>query len=155
MSYREIIGGQLNKQLSKFLGNDSGNSPVMLMLGGFKFSLNTAVFQQQQRATHWRWPSQERVGQFDALQFTGPGEDRITLPGVVYPQFRGGYDQVATLRKIGDQGKPVRLISAAGEMLGVWVIESVEETASQFTALGAPRKQEFTVTIRKFGDADV
>lgn len=155
MSYREIITGQADNALNGFSGNDAGNAPTLLMLGGFKFSLNTAVFQEMQRSTSYRWPAQERVGQYDALQFTGPGEDRITLPGTVYPDFRGGYDQVEALRKIALQGKPVRLISATGVMLGVWVIESVDETASSFKADGTPRRQDFTVTIRKFGNADV
>jgi phage protein U len=155
MAFREIATGQLDRSLNGFAGNNAGNSPTMLMLGGFKFSLNTAVFQEMHRSTSYRWPAQERVGQFDALQFTGPGEDRITLPGIVYPDFRGGADQVESLRKIAAQGKPLRLISASGVMLGAWVIESVEETASAFKKDGAPRRQDFTVTIRKFGDADV
>lgn len=155
MPYRELITGAVDKLLNAFNGNDSGNAPTLLMLGGFKFSLNTAVFQEMHRNTSWRWPAQERVGQYDALQFTGPGDDRVTLPGVVYPDFRGDAMQVDALRAIAAQGKPVRLISATGQMLGTWVILSVEETASSFKPDGTPRKQEFTVTIRKFGDADV
>lgn len=155
MPYRELITGTVDKLLNSFNGNDSGNAPSLLMLGGFKFSLNTAVFQEMQRSTSWRWPAQERVGQYDALQFTGPGDDRITLPGVVYPDFRGGIAQVESLRQIAAKGKPVRLISATGEMLGLWVVLSVDETASSFKPDGTPRKQEFTVTIRKYGNADV
>jgi len=154
MPYRELLTGAVTK-LDTFSGNDSGNAPTLLMLGGFKFSLNTAVFQEVQRSTSWRWPAQERVGQYDALQFTGPGDDRVTLPGVVYPDFRGGVAQVESLRQIAAQGKPVRLISATGEMLGLWVVLSVDETASSFKPDGTPRKQEFNVTIRKYGDADV
>lgn len=154
MPYRELLTGAVTK-LDTFSGNDSGNAPTLLMLGGFKFSLNTAVFQEVQRSTSWRWPAQERVGQYDALQFTGPGDDRVTLPGVVYTDFRGGVAQVESLRQIAAQGKPVRLISATGEMLGLWVVLSVDETASSFKPDGTPRKQEFNVTIRKYGDADV
>ncbi len=155
MSFREIISSQIDKALDSFAGNNSGNSPTLLMLGGFKFSLNTAVFQEVQRSTSWRWPAQERVGQYDALQFTGPGEDRVTLPGVIYPDFRGGTGQIEDLRKIAKQGKPVRLISGSGAILGLWVIESIDETASNFKPNAAPRRQDFTVTIRKFGDAEV
>lgn len=155
MSFREVITGQVDRALSSFAGNDAGNAPTMLMLGGFKFSLNTAVFSEVRRSTAWRWPAQERVGQLDALQFTGPGEDRVVLPGVIYPDFRGGPTQLDELRSIAERGKPVRLISAGGAMLGAWVIESIEETASGFKVDGAPRKQEFQVTIRKFANADV
>jgi len=152
MSYKETINGLADKARGQFSGNSSGNAPTLLMLGGFKFSLNTAVFQEMRRMTSWRWPAQERVGQLDALQFTGPGEDTITLPGVIYPDFKGGDTQLDSLREIGDAGKPVRLISATGKILGLWVVQTVEEIASAHKADGGPRKQEFTVTIKKFSD---
>ena len=156
MSFRETVNGIFQLAQSGFRGNDSGNAPVLLMLGGFKFSLNTAVFQQLQRSTAYRWPAQERVGQLDALQFTGPGEDRITLPGIVYPDLRGDASQISQLRDLAKGGRPLRLISSSGEILGLWVIESVEETQSLFKPDGAFRRQEFNLTIRKFSDdADV
>jgi uncharacterized protein len=155
MSYREVLTGLVDNALASFTGNDSGNAPVMLMLGGFKFSLNTAVFQEMQRSTAWRWAAQERVGQYDALQFTGPADDTINLPGIVYPDFRGGDRQIESLRQIASGGKPVRLIAASGEILGLWVIDSISETASSFKPDGSPRRQEFNVSLRKFGDADV
>lgn len=155
MPFREVISGIVDASVSGLTGNDAGNAPTLLMLGGFKFSLNTAVFQEVQRTTSFRWPAQERVGRLDALQFTGPGEDSVTLPGTVYPDFRGGYAQIDALRKIASHGKPVRLISASGAMLGMWVIERVDETATSFKPDGTPRRQDFTVTIRKFSDADV
>lgn len=144
MPYRETTSG--------FQGNHSGNAPVMLMLGGFKFSLNTAVFQQLQRATAYRWPAQQRVGELDALQFTGPAEDCITLPGVIYPDFRGGADQLDALRTLASEGRPLRLITATGDILGLWVVETVEETQSAFKPDGSPRRQEFYLSIRKFSD---
>jgi phage protein U len=96
------------------------------------------------------------VGQLDALQFTGPGEDRITLPGIVYCDFRGDASQISQLRNLASGGRPLRLIASTGEILGRWVIESVEETQSMFKPDGAFRRQEFNLTIRKFSDdADV
>lgn len=152
MSYKETLTGLADKARGQFTGNNAGNAPTLLMLGGFKFSVNTAVFQELRRHTSWRWPAQERVGQLDALQYTGPGEDNITLPGVIYPDFKGGPKQLDDLRAIGDAGKPVRLISASGDVMGLWVIQSVEEIASGHKQDGSPRKQEFTVSIRKFGN---
>lgn len=153
MSYREIATGAYDLTKTQFQGNDSGNAPTLLMLGGFKFSLNTAVFTEMRRLTSWRWPAQERVGLLDALQSTGPGEDTITLPGVIYPDFRGGARQLDDLRAIGDAKKPVRLIGASGQIYGMWVIKSLEETASNFKLDGGPRKQEFNIQIQKFSDA--
>ena len=154
MSYRETIYGIL--QGGDFAGNDSGNAPVLLMLGGFKFSLNTAVFQELRRSTAYRWEGQQRVGQFDALQFTGPGEDKVTLPGIIYPDFRGDMTQLDQLRDIAGAGRPLGLITSSGEILGAWVVESIEETQSYFKPDGTPLKQEFNLQLRKYGDnADV
>jgi len=152
MAFREVLSRLVAAPPQPFAGNSSGNAPALLMLGGFKFSLNTAAFQQMERSTSWRWSAQERVGAHDALQFTGPADDRITLPGVIYPDFKGGAGQLDAMRALGGQGHPLRLVAATGEMLGLWVIESVAETASEFKADGKPRKQEFSLTIRKFGD---
>jgi hypothetical protein len=152
MASRQDIEGFIQRVQDRFFKNDSGNSPVMMMLGGFKFALNTATFQEVNRATSYRWPSQERVGQYFARQFTGPGDDTITLPGVIYPDFRGGYAQIDNLRSIAEQGRPVKLISAMGDMLGVWVIERIEDSRKVFKPDGTFRKQDFTVTLMRFGD---
>lgn len=152
MSYRETINGIIQKAVDSFRGNDSGNAPVLLMLGGFKFSLNTAVFQTLERSTSYRWPAQERLGKFDALQYTGPGDDRIRLPGVVFPDWRSDASQLEQLRRLAGQGRPLRLILSSGQVLGLWVIENIEEGQAFYKPDGTFRRQEFTVHIRKFGD---
>jgi phage protein U len=152
MSYRETINGIIQRAVGAFQGNDSGNAPVMMMLGGFKFSLNTAVFQEFERRTSYAWPAQERVGQYAALQYTGPGDDRVTLPGVIFPDWRGGAGQIDELRALASQGRPLQLITAAGDILGEWVIDAVDERASVFKTDGTPRKQEFVVSLKKYGD---
>lgn len=155
MAYRQFISGQVSKYLDRFNGNSSGNAPVLLMLGGFKFSLNTAVFNQMQRSTAWQWPSQARIGQYGALQYTGPGEDTLVLPGVVFSDFRGGSYQVDALRQLAAMGQPLPLLNAYGKVLGRWVIEKIDETASEFHADGTPRRQEFSVSLRRFDNADL
>ena len=56
---REFVTASIDKLLSSFQSNDSGNAPVLLMLGGFKFSLNTAVFQEIQQSNEYGWAAQE------------------------------------------------------------------------------------------------
>lgn len=127
----------------------SGYLP-MLRLGDFNFSINVAVFQEMRRSTEYKWPGQDRVGQRPALQFTGLGEDTITLPGVIYPEWRGSANAMATVRKIAGQGKPLLLLDAQGHIYGRWVITNVEETRSMFGAFTMPRKIEFSITIQHF-----
>jgi phage protein U len=129
---------------------DSGNAPVMMMLGPFKFSITTAVFRELRRVSEYRWGRIERFGQNDALQYTGLGADTITLPGTVYPDWNGGTSQIDYLRSLAKQGKPLRLITSAGDVSDFYVIERVEETQEFFKPDGTFRKQSFTVTLTFF-----
>lgn len=125
---------------------------TMLRLGSFSFGINTAAYSALKRTSEYTWAAQARFGQFDALQYTGPGQDSITLDGVVLTAYRGGTGQVERLRGLASQGRPQMLISGLGDILGMWVIESVGEGQGVFAAAGIPRRQEFTVKIRKYGN---
>lgn len=122
----------------------------MLMLGSFKFQLNVAVFQEMRRSTQYKWASQERFGQLAARQFVAPGDDTITLPGVIYPSWRGSGAAMENLRTLAARGQPLLLIDAQGSIYGRWVITGVEETRSVFAAFAQPRKIEFSVTLERF-----
>lgn len=149
---REFVTGTVDKLLSQFKTNDSGNAPVLLMLGGFKFSLNTAVFQTLQQSNEYGWAAQDRVGQMDALQYTGPGKTTLTLPGVIHYPFRGTGNELSQLRSMAAQGEPQRLLTGKGGNLGLWVIEKIDTTASGFTADAEVQRHEFTLSLRKHSD---
>lgn len=125
---------------------------TMMRLGPFSFGINTAAYQELRRSTEYKWPSQERFGQHDALQYTGPGQDSITLSGVILTAYRGGAGQLNTLRSLASTGQPQLLVSGLGAIMGRWVIERIEEGQTVFAAAGHPRRQEFTVQLRKYGD---
>lgn len=126
---------------------------VMMMFGGFQFGLDTAAFQELNRNTEWRWPAQDVFESRPVLQFTGYGEDTITLPGIIFPEYWGGTGQIETLRALGDLGEPQTLIDGRGNVLGEWVITSVQERQSVFAQAGVGRRQEFTVTLKRYGDS--
>lgn len=127
----------------------SGYVP-MLMLGTFQFSLNVAVFQEMQRRTEYKWPTQDRFGQRQARQFTGVGEDTITLPGVIYPEYKGSTSAMKNLRALAEMGQPNILLDGTGQIYGRWVVTNVEETRSIFAFFTQPKKIEFTVTLSYF-----
>lgn len=122
---------------------------VMMQLGSYQFSVNNAAYQELRRNTTYTWASQDRFGKMPALQFTGPAGDAITLSGVVFTEFRGGIGQVEEMRAEADLGVPLLLVDGYGNVMGLWVIESIDETQSTFAAFGRPRKQEFTLQLRK------
>lgn len=139
----------INRLLKYLAGKASGNAPVMMMLGDFKFSVNTAVFQEWQKSQSFRWQAQERFRKVDALQFTGYGIERITLPCIVYTNWRG-IISTDDILMAAPENRPQRMISAQGDVMGRYVIESIEETHSYHQVNGVPRKIEFTLTLRGY-----
>ncbi|OJA61085.1 MULTISPECIES: phage tail protein [Burkholderia cepacia complex] len=133
---------------------DSGNMPTMMVLGDYLFSINTLVFQEWARSTEWRWPAQERMGQYDALQFTGPGPDTLELPGVLFPNWRGDINGLDELRSMGDDGQPYQLVDSMGYVQGRWIMERLDERQSHHMVDGTPQKVDFTLRLRKFDDGE-
>jgi phage protein U len=125
---------------------------VMMQLGTFKFSLSTAAYDVFTRSTNYRWQGQERFGKIPAQQYTGPGEETITLSGIVYPSFAGGTGQLNSMRAVANTGKPLQLVDGQGYVWGKWIINSIEEAREIFFDNGISRKQGFTMKITQYGD---
>lgn len=124
---------------------------TMMALGAFRFGLETAAYQSLDRSTDYRWASQERIGRHPAMQFIGEGHTDITLPGVIYPEFKGGLAQVDAMRAIAGTGSPQMLIAGTGKVFGRFVIMSVSDVQTIFHRDGVPRKIEFTVSLKTYG----
>jgi phage protein U len=152
INWREVRTGLLDVAQDAFQRNDSGNVPVMMMLGGFKFSIATAAYTECSRTSKFRWPKIDRYGKLATRQYTGPDEDAITLPGSIYPEWRGGYGQLDDLRNLAAQGRPQRLIDGFGRMLGWWVIEEVTDKQTFHNRDGTPRRMDFMLTLARIPD---
>lgn len=125
---------------------------MMMALGLFVFGLKTVPYQQLQRQISWRHPSTPRVGARPARQFAGPGDDIITLSGVLYPEITGGKISLAALEAMADEGMAWPLIEGTGLFYGLFVIEEVSQTHSDFFPDGAPRKIEFSIKLTRTDD---
>lgn len=123
---------------------------VMMQLGFLQFSLDNAAYQRLSRSSEYRWASQSRIGSNDALQFTGYGPETIEIGGVIYPHFKGGLRQLDKMRLQASLGLPLPLVSGAGRVLGLWVIETIYEGQEIFAKQGIPLKQEFTMRIARY-----
>lgn len=126
---------------------------VMMHLGSFEFSIATAAYQELTRNVAHRWAESELFGQRPSLQYLGPGAETINLPGVVYPEYRGGLDQITAMMDLAGRGELLDMVSGHGDALGRWVIETVEESKSNFGQAGVPRKMEFSLSLRRAPDA--
>lgn len=126
-------------------------SMVMMALGEFRFSLSTAAYQDLSRTNSWRWPSVDRIGARPAVQFVGPGEDSVSMSGVIYPHFRGGLGQIEAMRREADKGEPLMLVDGRGQVWGKYVITDIREGQTEHWSNGAPRKQDFDLTLQAYG----
>lgn len=124
----------------------------LLRLGTYTFALATAAAQQWQHSTAWRWQAQNRAGQLPAQQYLGPGEETITLEGIIYPHFKGGLGQLDAMREQAGLGRPLLLTDGQGRVFQLWVIKGIAETRKVLFADGTPRRMEFSLQLTRYGE---
>lgn len=122
---------------------------MLMALGQFVFGMSTLAYQDMQRQNQWRHPSHSRVGAGPARQYVGPGDETISLKGVVAPELTGKTQTLAELREMADTGLAWPLVSGRGEVFGAYVIESIGETGTYFLPDGTPRRIEFTIALAR------
>lgn len=123
---------------------------VMMILGSYAFGIDTAAFQELNRNAEYRWPNQDVFEGRPLLQYTGPGKETVTLPGIVFPEYWGGTGQIDTMRSLAEAGEPLTLIDGRGNIWGDYVITGVQERQTVFAQAGAPRRQEFTMMLERY-----
>jgi phage protein U len=127
-------------------------SDTMMALGNFRFSIDTAAYQELKRSQAFRWQAQERLQRPPAMQFIGAGDESIELGGVIYPHFKGGLKQLDAMRIEASKGQPLLLVDGLGFVWGQWVITQIDEGQSFFQANGQPLKQTFQLRLVNYGE---
>lgn len=125
---------------------------MMMALGLFVFGLHTVPYQQLQRQLVWRHPSNSRVGARPTRQFIGRGDETVTLSGVLYHEITGGKISLSAIEAMADDGRAWPLIEGTGLFYGLFVIEEIASTHSEFFPDGAPRKIEFSLKLVRSDD---
>lgn len=125
---------------------------MMMCLGMFIFGLDTAAYQDLDRQTAWRFAKNPRVGARDAYQFTGNGDDTITLSGWLAPELTGTSFSLDALRTMADTGQAWILIKGTGRIYGTFIITSLNQKESILGSDGDPAKIEFTITLERTDD---
>lgn len=124
---------------------------VLLTLGDYQFSMETAAHEALQRSKTYRWVSQARLTREPASQYVGPGSETISLKGRIYPHFRGGLGQIESMRAEADKGEPLSLVDGRGNNLGQWCIKSIKDTEKKFVGPAIPRCIDFALTLESYG----
>lgn len=122
---------------------------VMMALGEYRFSINTAALQTISETHSWRWVDHNVTGKKPKSQFVGADLSIIRLKGVIYPHFKGGLTQTNKMKIEGDKGVSLRLIDGTGKDWGNWTIRTLQVDKSHLWIKGTARKIEFTIEIKE------
>lgn len=121
----------------------------LLAIGMFVFGIPRLAYNELERRASWRWGQNERYGSRAAAQFLGPGEEKLTLNGVLVPEIAGSYSDIERLREMAASGEAWPVILGNGEELGYFVILNVDERWRHIIAGGRPRLLDFAVDLNR------
>ena len=126
---------------------------MLMSLGQFIFKTSTLAFQEIQRQRAWSYADNAVAFGRPKKQFTGAGEDSVTLPGLIYEEYgfgtRFALDELASM---ADTGQGFVLMDGSGYLYGVFVIDSIDETKSILMDNGVPRKIDYTLKLSRTDD---
>ncbi len=121
----------------------------LLTLGMFLFGMDTAAYSDFQRTQAWRHEGTDRHMARPASQFVGPGEDRITLAGLLVPEIAGTYSSLDRLVEMADTGGNWPLVDGAGRVLGHFRIDVLDTAHRTVLAGGIPRAVDFQIQLTR------
>lgn len=126
---------------------------MLLALGQFIFSVDTMTFSELQRSRSWSYGSNSIAQGRDQHQFTGVGEETITIPFLIYQSHGFGDRQsIDDLSEMADSGSGYVLLDGSGYLYGVFVITTIDETRSHITNRGVARKIDGTMKLTRVDD---
>jgi phage protein U len=137
---------------------------VMMALGDFEFSIQTAEYQQLKTSMTWRWAEKARYLRTPAQQYHGPGAVEKTLQIQLFPDSADQLDVFRNIKALADEGQPVRLVAGyarplaahseipGGSDMGLWVITALDVTEEHFLQNGVALQHTGSLTIKEYGE---
>lgn len=125
---------------------------MLMALDQFVFGLDTLVYNELQRQTQWKHRGSSRIGARDSRQYLGPGDDTITLTGVLAPELTGDILSLQKLRDMADAGDAYAMVDGAGYVYGAFSIEGITEGQTLHYKDGTPRRIDFTISLVREDD---
>lgn len=124
----------------------------LLAIGMFIFGLPRLVYEEMQQRASWRWATSDRVGARPATQFLGPGDDTISLSGVLVPEIAGSFSDIARIKEMAASGEVCPVVLGTGEVLGDYRIEAVDTRGKSIVAGGLARMTDFAIDLVRVDD---
>lgn len=124
----------------------------LMALGMFLFEIGTLAHDEMQRRTDWQHARSQRVGARDATQYTGPGDETISLSGATYDEIAIGRVSLDDLRAMADDGEALPLVGGDGIVYGNFVITAIDERHAFLMADGRARRIDFAIDLLRVDD---
>jgi hypothetical protein len=118
-------------------------------LGLFVFELATFPFQDIERSSEWRHAAAARVGERDAHQYVGPGDETVSIAGAIMPEAAGSFGSIDTLRRMADEGDAHTFLAGNGRVWGSFVITRLRDRHDFLLADGVARKVDFQIELKR------
>ena len=123
--------------------------PVTMALGPFKFQAHGFGYQGLQRKLDTTWAELETAGRLNALQWTGPGSESVTITGVLFPREFGGDSTLEGLRRAAMAGIPQMLVTSGGQVFGLQAIQKIDEDRGVHDRTGAPARNAWSIELKR------
>ena len=152
-AYQESLKSEDKSSNKSPVVRGAADAGVMLLLGNFAFSVNTAAYNQLAREASWNWSEQARIGQQSLLQYTGKNGRTVRIEGESHAFFgKSGTEAVNTLYELADQTEPQLLVSGVGDVLGWWVVVHFSDTTDRFLPGGGHRNKKWSLELKHYAD---
>ena len=130
---------------------------VSMMLGGFAFEARDRLgYEGVQRKVQTPWAEIKVAQTMDQQQWTGPTSEEVTIRGVLFPQEYGGQASLDGIIAAAQAGTPMMLVSGddyEGVIHGMFTVQGIDEDRSYHNAAGAPRKNSYSITLKRYGQS--
>ncbi len=128
-----------------------GPGPTPMALGRHKFTAIGFHFHELARSLETPWAEIEVAQRMEALHWTGPKSETVTIKGVLFPQEFGGLSTLAALMGDAKAGRIMHLATRDGHLEGRFVVTHVEAEGSLLTDVGTPRKSTYSIKLKRYG----
>lgn len=122
---------------------------MLAALGLFVFELKTFPFADLARRTGWNHARSDRFGAIASSQFTGPGQDALSIGGAIVPEAAGSFGAIRTLRLMADEGDAYPFVDGSGAVWGQFVIVGMDEGRKHLLVDGTPRLIDFSLELER------
>ena len=127
---------------------------AMMTLGFFVFMRKTIPYQSTSRSLSFRHPTNAVLGELPKSQFIGKDSETIEISGTLMPEITGGKISIQMLELMAESGEAFPLIEGASFLIKGWfVIESLKEDSTEFFSDGAPRKIDFSMSLKRVDES--